>query len=86
MAPRSFAAPLTLGAEPNTIGRVTRRTQPAHEIAPISEAELLRGYARRIGVRDPQAAADRTGEGLYLTLAQHLKRADECEPETKPSR
>jgi hypothetical protein len=86
MAPRSFAAPLKLGAEPNTIGAVTRRTQPAHEIAPISEAELLRGYARRIGVRDPQAAADRTGEGLYRILAEHMHRATECENETKPSR
>ena len=86
MAPRSFALPLHLGAEPDTIGRVTRRPQPAHEIAPISEAELLRGYARRIGVRDPQAAADRTGEGLYRILAEHMHRATECENEIKPSR
>ena len=86
MAPRSFALPLLLGLRPDTVERVTRRPQPAHEIAPISEAELLRGYARRIGVRDPQAAADRTGEGLYLILAEHLYRATLCEQETKPSR
>lgn len=86
MAPRSFALPLHLGAEPDTMRVVTRRPQPAHEIAPISEAELLRGYARRIGLRDPQAAADRTGEGLYLILAEHLYRATLCEHETKPSR
>jgi hypothetical protein len=62
-----------LRAEPDDAADMGARIE-AHRIAPITETDLLRGYARSIGVRDIVKAARRTGDPLLVALAQEAER------------